>query len=143
MKKTHKVLIGIALGIVLFVGGLTTGKLIFEKPTREVWIGYESLEHERQINFPLIITDLDDLNIIDNLQGIFMYSQQIEDDGVDRGIPDLHIYVNSPRAYYTQTHARIWFDDEGAIIIFNDDDFRKIDRKDANYLREIADSDNL
>ncbi|MEH7501209.1 hypothetical protein V7152_04050 [Neobacillus drentensis] len=115
------------------------GKIIYKVPTREILVGYDNLENVGQIEFRKKITDADDQWTIDNLQQILLTSKQIEFDNLTRGKPDVHILINSPKAFGTLSHSEIWFNEEGALIKLGEDDHRTINKGNADSLKKMID----
>ncbi|MDN3020180.1 hypothetical protein PH210_28975 [Paenibacillus sp. BSR1-1] len=139
MKKFYISIATIILSFLLFFGGLVAGKTIYNKPTREVLIGYDNTNYPGQIDYRKKITDIKDQWTIDNLQQIFMGSKQIEFENITRAKPDVHIKIKSPKAFVTLTHSDIWFNEEGALIKIGEDDYRTINIGDAAAIKKMID----
>ncbi|MFK9095549.1 hypothetical protein [Bacillus salipaludis] len=139
LGKKHKLIIIMGLSILVFFGGLLTGKIIYKVPTREILVGYDNLENDGQIVFRNKITDVDDQWTIDNLQQILLTSKQIEFDYLTRGKPDVHILINSPKTFGTLTHSEIWFNEEGALIKMSKEDYRTINKGNSDSLKKMID----
>ncbi|WP_227394927.1 hypothetical protein [Jeotgalibacillus aurantiacus] len=109
-------------------------KTMYDEPVREVLIGYPHEERKEETVIRHSFTDREDLNTVDNLQQIMMFSQVMEAPA-DLGEHDVIIEVRNPKHHTALTIMPVWFEEDGAWFGF-DDEYRWISQEDAEWLKE-------
>ncbi|MEH7613745.1 hypothetical protein [Gottfriedia acidiceleris] len=136
MKKFIKIGVILLLIIIIFCGGFISGKLTYNKPTREIRVGYETPHQEGVFEIRNVITDVNNQDKIDNIQQVLAFAKQINNEKFDLGKPNLHLFINSPKEGVLLIHAKIWFTRDGAIV--NMGDYRKVSLTNAKMLKKIV-----
>ncbi|WP_100399042.1 hypothetical protein [Bacillus sp. FJAT-44742] len=137
--ETRKVIIALLISGTFFVCGLITGKFIYEEPSREIVAGYEKNEQNNHLTFTSVTNDLEDRWAVDNLQQIYMHSNQIEYERDGQTPADVHVWLKNPQSSTILIRSKIWFNDEGAIIKMGESDYREINHLDAAKMKEMID----
>jgi len=131
--------------VIILITSFTT-VFIYKKvqnpiPSRQIQIGYLISNNMDQIEFKKIITDEDDQNAVDYIEGIFWGSNRITSPNVDHNHPDAVLIINSPRQGTRILNSLIWFNDNSVIIGVNNGDniidFRKLEKSEVEYFKSI------
>ncbi|MGG2028017.1 hypothetical protein AB1282_20155 [Gottfriedia sp. S16(2024)] len=136
MNKFIKIVVFILLITIVFSGGFFSGKLLYNKPTREIQVGYEISGQQGVIEIRKVITDVKNQEKIDYIQQVLTFAKQIDNKNLDLGKSDLHLFINNPKEGIRLTETQIWFTNDGAIIDMGD--YRKISQTDAKMLKKIV-----
>ncbi|WP_129692433.1 hypothetical protein [Gottfriedia acidiceleris] len=136
MNKFIKIIVLFLLITIIFSGGFISGKLLYNKPTREIKVGYEKSDQQGVIEIRNVITDVNNQDKIDYIQQVLTFAKQINSKKLDLGKPDLHLIINSPKEGIRLTETQIWFTDDGAIIDLGD--YRKISLSEAKMLKKMV-----
>ncbi|MFB7142257.1 hypothetical protein ACFCYN_21760 [Gottfriedia sp. NPDC056225] len=120
---------------IVFSGGFICGKLLYNKPTREIQVGYEETGQQGVIEIRNVINDVNNQDKIDFIQQMLTFAKQINVNKKDLGKSDVHLFINSPKQGIRLMEIRIWFTDDGAIIDMGD--YRKIDQSEAKMLKKM------
>ncbi|WP_026690269.1 hypothetical protein [Alteribacter aurantiacus] len=138
MKKSVFVVLVLLVMAGLFLGGVLTGKAVYENPTREILVGTTD-EEEEVTTFHQTYTDIEDQTVVDNLQQILLFSEQVEEseENIEGGRSDVLFQVNSPKSFASLHSVKVWFEEDHSILKLRDDDIRKVGKEDTNYLKEV------
>ncbi|MDV2682900.1 hypothetical protein RYX56_00785 [Alkalihalophilus lindianensis] len=60
MRNYSKIILSVLTILIVFVGGFLTAKLIYNVPTKEILAGYDHPEQEGRIDYPTVITDIEE-----------------------------------------------------------------------------------
>ncbi|WP_088068914.1 hypothetical protein [Gottfriedia luciferensis] len=140
-----KLIIPILLIIIILEGYFLISSKNSEKniPSREIRIGYTYFHNPDQINFKKVITDFKNQNDVDFIESIFWGAETISNPNVNVKFPDVHLFINSPRQGTLILNARVWFNNEGAILATSADVnwhkvyFRKINKLESDYFKKV------
>jgi len=110
-------------------------------PSRQIQIGHMISNNMDQIEFEKVITDEENQNAVDYLEGIFWGSNRTTNQNVDLNHPDAFLFINSPRQGTRILNSMIWFTDHGVVIgVYNGDnkmEFRKLELSEVEYFKKI------
>ncbi|TFE00172.1 hypothetical protein [Jeotgalibacillus sp. R-1-5s-1] len=134
MKRFYFVLSIVAAVGLVFTGGFAVAKTMYDKPVREVLVGYSHEERKDEMVIKHSFTDREDLNTVDNLQQIMMFSE-VREAPSNLGERDVMITVRNPQHHVSLTTTSVWFEGDGAWLGF-DDKYRWISQEDAAWLKK-------
>ncbi|MEH6939812.1 hypothetical protein V7056_18500 [Bacillus sp. JJ664] len=110
-------------------------------PSRLLQIGYLISNNMDQIEFKKEITDDENQNAVDYIEGIFWGANRTTNPNVDLHHPDVVLFINSPRQGTRILNSMIWFTDNGVIIgVINGDnkiEFRILEKSEVEYFKNI------
>ncbi|MET3194890.1 hypothetical protein [Bacillus sp. OAE603] len=139
MKKTYLIVIAVSV-LAIFLFGFQYGKRIYEKPTREITVGINKSNKNRNvIEFKQV--KLDNQSTIDKLELIFLFSNDIDKPSNDLGNYDVQLSFKNGKKSVSSYSFNIWFTKEGDSIIqmngINRQQYRSLDKNNTNSLKEI------
>lgn len=143
--KWIKIISIIAIAIIIFFGGYFTGSINNNKASTEIRIGYKNSNNPDQIDYSTIFTNIENQDIVDNFIMIYLQKERIMNANPDTENPDIYIDVISPKRSVGLIDSKVWFTNEGAIIgkrsgeSWDEIEYYKIDKEDANYIKENID----
>jgi len=138
LKKTYLIIIAISV-LTIFLFGFQYGKRIYNKPYKEIWVGLNKSNKNRNVvEFKQV--KLDNQSKIDELELIFLSSNHIDQPRSDLGIFDVQLAFKNNEETVSSYSFNIWFTKEGgAIIHINglNQQYRSLDKKNTNSLKAI------
>lgn len=138
-----KVISVIAIAIIIFLGGYATGRIMHNKVSMEIRIGYQNSNRPNQIDYHHHFKNTDNQSIINNFIMIYMHKEKVNNIDLNVENPDIYIDLLSPTQSVGLIDSRLWFTNDGAIIgmrngiSWDDVEFYKIPESDASYIKEI------
>ncbi|MGG3928693.1 hypothetical protein ABET51_22320 [Metabacillus fastidiosus] len=143
--KWIKIISIIAIAIIIFLGGYFTGSINNNEASTEIRIGYKNSNNPDQIDYSTIFTNIENQDIVDNFIMIYLQKEKITNVNPDTENPDIYIDVISPKRSVGLIDSKVSFTNEGAIIgkrsgeSWDEVEYYKIDKEDANYIKENID----
>ena len=134
LKKPFIILMIISV-LALFLGGFEYVKTIYHKPSKELWVGYnKSNENRNVIEFKNIKVARQ--SIVDKLEKILLYSKKTQK--VDLSNYDVQVTFKNPNDKVNSYSTLILFTNEGAVIKMNGFSvYRRINKADARFIKEL------
>jgi len=126
--------------LIIFFFGFVNGKRIYNKPSREITVGIDkSNKNRNMIEFKQV--KLDNQSTIDKLESIFLFSNYIDKPRNDLGNYDVQLSFKNGKKNVSSYSFNIWFTKEAGTVIqmngINRMQYRSLDENNTNALKKI------